>query len=150
MTITIKHEGVLRPVTGIKVMLGGTLRTIKQVKVMESDTLRTVASFATPLSLSISPNPVTGDGFSGVPTVVTSGSATATPAGGLGPYSYSWVMLTGTGFSIGNPTNASTSFSATVNSPGIKNGSARCTCTDLFGTTATADVSITLTNIEAA
>lgn len=146
MAFKVWADGALRTITAVKVMVGGTLRVAKTVKAQESGNLRTVAAFASPMSLSASPTSAFGEDFAGVPVVVFSDTVTAIPSGGLGPYTYAWTIIAGTGFTVTAPSNASTSFSATVNSPGGKTGTARCTCTDSFGTTATVDVPIQLQN----
>lgn len=141
---------VLRTITKCRVLDGGTLRNILRMKVMDADgvTLRTVATFAAPLSLSISPNPTGGSAYAGAGSAasVTSVATTATPAGGLGPYTYSWTSLGGDG-TIDNPSSATTTFSYASIAPDSASGMFRCTCTDSAGQTATADVAATLSII---
>lgn len=150
MPLKVVVSGVEKTAARASVIINGVAKAARRVEAWNGSAWKLVQSFAGPLSLSVSPEEVTGQEFSGAPAYVTSSNATATPSGGQGPYTYSWAMLTGTGFTINTPTKASTSFSGTVNSPGAKLGTARCTCTDVFGTTATADVSIILQNSELA
>ena len=75
----------------------------------------------------------------------------ATPAGGFGPYTYAWTLVTnggGTASVAVNPSNATTSFSK----PNVAVGQAftdtwRVTVTDSTGDTATDDVSVTFSNL---
>lgn len=138
MTITIKHEGVLRPITGIKVMYGGTLRTIRSVKVMEGDTLRTVALFAPPISLSVSPSSSFASVTSASVVAVTTRNVTAFVTGGTAPFSYSWAQTSGQPASIYSPTNATTKFSMALGPGSDEDAQFTCTVTDSLGLTASA------------
>lgn len=136
----------LQTITKLRIQDGGTLRNILRLKVMDADgvALRTVATFAAPLSLSISPSPTAGSSFAsaGAPASCTTAPVTATPSGGLGPYSYSWTALSGDG-TINSPSSATTAFSYASIAPDSASGTFRCTCTDSSGQSATADVSAT-------
>lgn len=144
MTISIVDSGsVTRTVTAMKAMDGGTLRNILRVKVMDADgtTLRTVASFADPLSVSISPAGVFGIANSAASVSVLSNSATATPAGGLAPFTYAWSVISDTnpsGTVSANSATAATSTFTMTNVPAYTTYTAvlRCTVTDAIGQTA--------------
>jgi hypothetical protein len=131
--------GVLRTITRMRVLDGANLRTIVRMKVMDSDdtTLRTVATFAQPLTLGAV------DVYQGASQSILSGSSTATPVGGLGPYTYAWSYLSGTAMTV---TGASAA-TATFTSPALDPGQSvfahyRCTCTDSSGQTATKDITV--------
>lgn len=145
---------VLRAIATMKVQDGSVLRRIIRMKVMDADgtTLRTVATFVQPLTLAISPSEGGGQGYNGGgnPTTVTSGAETATPSGGLGPYTYAWTQLSGDTMTIGSASSATTTLTAVVASGVPKQGVFRCTCSDSSGQTATADVTITLINTQIA
>jgi hypothetical protein len=132
--------GVLRTITRMRVLDGANLRTIVRMKVMDSDdtTLRTVAVFAAPLTLS-----APGVFDAGFDANVRSGSSTATPSGGLGPYSYSWTYVSGTVMTVTGASTATASFQSPTLTPeqGVS-AIYRCTCTDSSGQTATADIGV--------
>lgn len=72
-------------------------------------------------------------------------TTTATPVGGLSPYTYAWTRLSGEG-SPNSPTMATTNFGATI-FPVTEFGFFRVTVTDSVGQTATATVSATFRNL---
>jgi hypothetical protein len=97
------------------------------------------------MTVSISPSPVSGSGSG---AVVQTPSVTATPSGGLAPYTYSWSVVSSVGSAhIASPATASTILSMTGLSVGDNSGSAqfRCTVTDSLGATASATVNATFT-----
>jgi len=140
MTMKVRDAGgVLRTITRCRVRDGQTLRNIIRMKVMDGDSnLQTVATFAQPLTLNA--NGVGASGFDSVQT----GSSTATPSGGLGPYSYSWTKVSGTTMTLSGANTATAGFTSPTLSPGqIVEAVYRCTCTDSSGQTATADIGVT-------
>jgi hypothetical protein len=108
------------------------------VAVFHDGAWRNGAVFVPPLSLAVSPSDTGGGNF--VPGTITTGSVTATPTGGLAPFTYAWTRLSGDPANPTAPTNATTSFSLFANDPASFSAVFRCTVTDSLGTTATADV----------
>jgi hypothetical protein len=143
---------VTRNLSGIRAIdVGGIVRTIRAVKELDTDgtTLRTVATFAPAMTVSITPTSVSGEAFSGP---ITTDAATASPAGGLGPYSYAWTVVS---YTAATPPTIASSGTATTSftQSGVFAGQARTavlrvTATDSLGTTATADVTATFTNTD--
>lgn len=74
----------------------------------------------------------------------TTGTSTASPVGGTGPYTYAWTWASGgSGITFGSASSAATNFSATgLGNPETRTGIARCTITDATTATATVDVSV--------
>jgi hypothetical protein len=134
---------VLRTISKMRVLDGSTLRNIVRMKVMDTGaTLRTVATFATPLSVSITPPTLYKESYAA--NVLISDPATAVPSGGLGPYTYSWTIIAG-GASVNPPTtNATVDFTSEVlvEDAAPEESTARVTCTDSSGQTATATVTM--------
>lgn len=143
MPMTILDAGnVERTIIKCRVLDGGTLRNILRMKVLDADntTLRTVATFSPPMSLSVSPPSLYAESI--FDTVLTTAAATATPTGGLGPYTYAWTILSGDA-TVNFPTSAVTQFTSGELTPNVpSSATARCTCTDAGGQTATADVEL--------
>lgn len=140
--------GTLRTITSFKVKDGSTMRRVLRLKVMDGATLRTVATFATPLAASVSPNPVSGSSHGNLSaTTVTSSAATASPGGGLGPYTYSWARISGDTMTAASPSSATTTFSGTVPLDSTNTAVFRVTVTDAAGQVDTADVTVNLTNL---
>lgn len=139
--------GVLRTITKLSVRDAGSVtRSIRSLKVKDGATLRTVATFILPLTVSISPSGgVFGAVSSSVGATVTTNAATATPAGGTAPYTYSWVRLSGFG-AANTATSAVTTFSEFVQPSIVKTGVFRVTVTDAASQTATATVNATFEN----
>ena len=94
------------------------------------------------LTVNVSPTSVSGTGGGGFETVTTN-AATATPTGGVSPYTYAWDAP------ISNPTSAtsaSTQFSASM-SPGESiSETGTCTVTDAAGQVASDTVEISMSN----
>jgi hypothetical protein len=145
MTFKVKDAGgTLQTIASMKVLDGGTLRTLRTVKVMDADgvTLRTVAVFATPLT-GVQALPLIVEA-TGAGSLVTSSIAMAVPTGGLSPFTYSWVRLTGTA-SANSPAAAVTTFTSAALSPGQSSTSTfRVTVTDSIGADETTDISVIL------
>ena len=127
-----------------EVTIGGTARGITRAEVYRSGTWSPAVAFTTAMTLTAT-NVFGRGNNAGRPVSVVSAASQATPTGGLGPYTYSWTILSG-GASITSPTMASTTFRQTVAGDSVATSTARVTCTDVLGTTATADITITLTN----
>jgi hypothetical protein len=159
MPLQIRYGGTWRDPSGCRIYKGGAWRNIVQVKVYSGGAWRDVANFTAPgsgdtpgsgggssgsLTLSISPSPSEAASFS---SPVTSGNTTATPSGGLAPYTYSWVKLSGDTIVANSPTSAVTTFTGNVPPDATRSAIFRCTCTDSLGATATADVTATLDRI---
>lgn len=77
----------------------------------------------------------------------TTNSVTATPTGGTGPYLYAWALVSGDTFTVNSATSASTTFTASVGLGEDKTAIYRCTITDSLLATATATVSVTVSEI---
>jgi hypothetical protein len=134
-------SGTLRPLKTLKLMdTGGTVRFMKTLKVKDAGgTLRLVQTFAPPMTAAMDTGTVHGSGRT---SAVRSGAATLTPTGGLAPYTYSWVVGTGSA-SIDHATMATTTFVESGLGTGEERFStAACTVTDAALQTASASVSI--------
>ena len=137
-------SGAWRTVRRGEVVIGGTSRSVTRAEVYRSGTWRSAVAFTSPMSLFA--NNVSGIGRNrGKPVSVVSSTSQATPTGGLGPYTYSWTILSG-GAVASSPNMAATTFRQTVAADTTEVSTARVTCTDVLGTTATADIGITLIN----
>lgn len=126
-----------------EVLVAGSWRRIVRGEVYAGGQWRSLFKFVSPLS--VSAGNVQGSQSYFKPTRVTSSPSTATPTGGLAPYSYSWVVTSGF-VTASSPSTASTTFSQVVGPYGQEFATAQVTCTDALGTTATATINITLTN----
>lgn len=140
MPFTLLDAGAsLRTMTKCRVLDGGALRNIVRMKVMDADntTLRTVATFVQPLT--VSANDVYDEGFDSAYISFS----TATPVGGLGPYTYAWGYISGTAMTVTDSTTATATFQSPVLTPGQSVAAVyRITCTDSSGQTATDDISV--------
>ncbi len=66
------------------------------------------------------------------PGAVTTNSVTVTVAGGTGPFTYAWALVSGDTFTPNSPTSATTNFSTSLTAGQEKSGVYRCTVTDTF------------------
>lgn len=147
MVATFKalNSGTLRTITRAWVKQAGVLRRLKTAKVMDGGSLRTVGIFADPLTATVSGSASgTASGFSAA--TITTSSVTALPSGGQGPYTYAWAYLSGDTATILSPTQATTAFQRSANPGETLEGTFRCTVTDAYGSTATADATATFSH----
>lgn len=139
MPLSVLVGSDLKPTTKCKVLDGATLRNIIRAKVLDGSTLRTVATFSTPLTLTSAP---TYQYMSSYGYPQGSGLITASPTGGVGPFTYVWSVLNGGG-GVSAPNAATTQVtSGTLVMGETKNVSVQCVCTDNLGQTATATASV--------
>lgn len=118
-----------------EVLIGGAWRRIVRGESYRGGGWSTIASFISPLTLTVSPAYISGIVSSAKPVrqSVTSDYATALPSGGTGPYSYAW---SATGVTVTNPNNAVTAVRATLSPEQQASGFLAVTCTDANGNTA--------------
>ena len=131
-----------REITSAKAFIGGAWRTLTVGKVYKGGAWHSAASFVLPMSLTITPS----TNNTGGTDYVVSKVMTATPTGGLGPYTYAWTIPAQSG--PGSlALNGATSANATVGGY-VTNGdwtfTLQCTATDSLGTQAAFTVDGTL------
>jgi len=90
-------------------------------------------------SASASPISATGSGLSGV---VQTNIVTVTPAGGTGPYTYSWTYVSGDAVTVLSPSSAATKFLSATSAEAVY----KCTVTDSLLATAVVNVGISISN----
>ena len=146
MTLMVRDAGVSRTINGGKVRVAGVDRRLLRIEVMEANQLRLAATFADPFSASVSPTEVFAARSSDRTVTMTTNAATATPSGGLGPYTYSWARTQGTVGVPNAPSMATTTFTGAVEPGDIQQSTFLVTVTDSAGQTATADVVATFAN----
>lgn len=146
--IRIQDAGTLRTITRGSVRVAGVTRALRTIKVMDGGVLRTVAVFADPLSVSISPSALAA--FAQENTTVTTDTASASPTGGLAPFTYAWTLQAnggGTASTANSASSATTSFTKTnVPLETTYSDTWRVTVTDAVGQTATANIIASFTN----
>ena len=157
MPMQLRLGGAWQQISGAKVFANKSWRTLVAMRVYSGGAWRLVANWTPPspgggggggggtLNLTISPSSFAQTSRND-PVVQ---SLTATPSGGLTPYTYSWTVVTSTAsVTFTKPTSASTAaqvFTTTINEP--DSATLRCTVTDSLGVSTHADVSGTFEQI---
>lgn len=122
----------------------GAWQRLKTLKVYSGGAWRLIGKFVPPVTVSAYPAGVGGMSYTNTSVIVGSNPTTATPSGGLAPYTYSWAKVSGDAITASQPSNATTDFGGTVAVNMTATAIFRVTCTDSIGQTATADVSVSL------
>lgn len=138
--------GAWKEVSGGRVRVAGAWKNLVRIRARVAGAWKDVAVFVQPLTASASPAAETA--IQNGAGAATTSPVTVTPAGGIGPYTYSWVRITGTGGTIASPTSASTTFTRIMGDGEIATNVFRCTVTDSLASTATVDVSVEFISIE--
>ena len=119
----------LRNVTSIRLRdAGSVLRPIRVVRMRDAaNVLRVVWSGLTAV---LSTEQVEGAVSSRPPAKVTTNSVTASPEGGVGPFTYAWSAINAPGWMINSPASDTTSFiSPFVEAGNLAEGTFKCTIT---------------------
>jgi hypothetical protein len=146
MALKTYRSGVWHALASLKVFRSGSWRQLKTLKVWDGSAWRQIGRFIEPLTLSVSPNPVVETSGGSPTTQTVSGTATATPAGGLGPFTYAWAHVSGDTMTITNGATATATFSKTLAGGASASGVFAVTGTDAAGQTATVNVPVGLFN----
>lgn len=144
MGISVRHLSAWHPIQNLWARHMSEWRRIRRLRVRVGGAWREVGNFILPLTASASGT--NGIVYANGAATVT-GSVSATPGGGLGPYSYAWTLLSWTGGGTLNFSSSRATTSVWVNYPaGIHNGDAtlRCVITDARGGTASATAIVNL------
>jgi hypothetical protein len=140
--------GTWRDLTHGKAFIAGTWRTVTNGKAYVDLAWRDIANFTAgqgTITLSLSTSSISGSGRN---STVTTSNVTATPSGGQAPYTYAWAKQSGDDISAVSPANAISAFQATgMAIDETRNAVFRCTCTDNLGSSANADISVSLTRL---
>lgn len=152
MTLVIRDDAnVPRTISGLFIRDDAAVsREIDELWVRDANAVsRLVYTNASTLTLAIDPTLVSGQSF-GTGTATTE-DATATPTGGVGPYTYSWTITSQSSPSaciINAPTEQVTSFTQTGLSTGDSEvADIECEVTDSLSATATATCQAFFTDI---
>lgn len=98
--------------------------------------------------ITVSPTDVVGTINSSASALVISRGALVTVTGGVAPYTYAWVHVSGDPQTATAPTGASSSFSATLPPGGSADAVWKCTVTDAAGVAADSpQITVELANI---
>jgi hypothetical protein len=134
MPLNVVVGGGEYAVSSVIVYPGGVAKTVRRVEAWNGSAWKVVRNFAPPLGASAKPNVLSSD-INGVTRTTT-----ATPVGGLPPYTYAWTQTGGQSAGITAPNFATTAFFAPTG--GNYSASFVCVVTDSLGATATANVSV--------
>lgn len=142
--------GGWKEVSAAKFWTGSKWAALTRALFFDGSVWREIATFTPPLALENNPSSVSGIIFSDSSQGVRTNKTTATPSGGLGPFTYQYTLLTHNGPTEpapASPTMATTDFVQGNVGPGqVYQASFRCTVTDSLGQTAISTIQATFTN----
>jgi len=147
MPLKVYVNGAAKDPASATVRVLNATKTVRRIEVYDG-AWKVGHSFIGPVSLSISPTEVSAEGDGGGLRNLETPLVSATPSGGLGPFTYAWTRTGGTTASATSPAAANTSFLKTSVPPGSTPFTAtfQCLCTDSLGQTATATCTATFRN----
>lgn len=148
MQLNVVVGGTEKTAARADVYVSGVKRRVNRIEAWNGSAWKVAAQFITPPTLTMVPTSTgkTEDGF-GDTISITSNAVLAQVAGGIGPYTYLWVQLTGSAATINSPTSATTTFTDHFVDPGVtETKTYRCTVTDGLAQTANATVTVNFTN----
>lgn len=135
--LAVRDPSGRRTIAGIRMRdAGNVLRTVALARIR--DAAGTLRTFYSALSATASPTFCSGVGDSPSAIDVTTQATTATPAGGVAPYTYAWSRTGGdTDVNALGPTAQTTGFQVSnINPSEEKEATFICTITDAAGSTA--------------
>lgn len=133
----VRLNGAWVTPSSAQVYFNGAWRTLVSGQAYVSGAWRKAVSFVQALTLAVS------GGYAKATTPTMTASLTATPSGGLGPFTYAWSVVSSTNLSsiaFSSTSVASPNITATVTSgnPGDSGmATVQCTATDSLGSSAT-------------
>ncbi|WP_372732236.1 hypothetical protein [Novosphingobium sp.] len=143
--------GAWRTIETGEIYLFGAWRRLTYAEAYLDGEWETIATYTSPVSVTISPASTNGSGAFNGPISVLTSPVTATPSGGLGPYTYAWTNIVnggGTASSAISPTMATTAFiKPSVPAATGYSDTLRCTVTDSLGRTGSADILAEFLNV---
>jgi hypothetical protein len=149
MGLKLRQGGAWRDITGLRIFASGAWRQIRNVKIYAGGAWRDGANLTTgggSIAVTLSASSISRNARL---STINSPAVTATPTGGQVPYSYAWVKQSGGAIVATAPSSSSSQFQgANMEIDETRTAVFRCTATDAFGSTASADVSVSLTRLE--
>ena len=136
----VRVSGDWKEITSGRVYIGGAWKNLVRIRAYIGGAWKEVATFVQPLTASVSPA-VTAANRIGAGTATTS-PVTITPSGGIGPYTYSCVRVTGTGGTVTSPSSATTTFRRLMGNGEVATNVFRWTVTDAMGSVVTGDCTV--------
>lgn len=131
-----------REIVSGKAFFNNSWRTLTIGKVFKGGAWQQIFSFVPPLSVAVSP---TSFSASSRGSNIASKSLTATPTGGLAPFTYAWTVTSTTApVTLSGASTANVTVSGDVSVVDTITVSLSCTVTDSLGTTASGSASGTL------
>lgn len=137
-------DGAWRSVTTAEVQVGTAWKRITRSEVYTGGIWKAGERFAQALTATTSDAHPSGSRVGA--GYCATGDVTITPSGGVAPFTYAWVKLSGNG-SVNNPSGSTTSFFDNLANGAITTGTFRCTVTDALGSTTTVDEAATFESI---
>lgn len=131
MTIALRQSGVTRPVVAAHFRHDGATKAVLRAWIRQSGALKKIFD---EMSGALSPGSVFGYATSKGIVTVSTNSVTATVTGGVAPVTYAWAAVgSASGWTILNPSGATTNFSVSCSAGADKIASFQCTITDAVG-----------------
>lgn len=129
-------SGAWRDISAGKIKVDGVWRTVTRIVGKVSGAWEDYAIFAPAVTVTISPLTAIAYDYDVGPSTITTNAVTATPTGGVAPFSYAWAG----GTTATAPTSATTAFSRFTNAGETVPETWTVTVTDSLGQSGTASI----------
>lgn len=152
--MSLRTAAGTKGIAALHLLTGAGLKNVARISLRRADGTKVIfrslssgGDAGGTAGISVYPESTYGIGNRSSSSTITSKPVSVSVSGGVPPYTYNWVYVSGDALTITDPTASVTSFSASVVAGGFKSAVFKCTVTDAAGVSADSpDVQVDLEN----